>query len=223
MLERAFEIVPREEIFAQTGLQFMQINTLYQMLAMRLNSSPLLDVAESMLMVPDLFHWLLSGVKVNEMTEASTSQFFDPRRGNWATELFERLQLPTRILGNDRRARHEARAAAAGRASGERAVGRRGRRARIARHGQRRDGRAGGKSTGRRARLVLYQLRHLVADGRRNAVAGRHAAMPGAQFHERRGRRRHDAAAEKHLRPVDGAGMPAVLESSRRGATVGTI
>jgi len=99
MLQRAFEIVPREEIFAQTGLQFMQFNTLYQLLAMRLNSSPLLDVADSMLMVPDLFHWLLSGVKVNEMTEASTSQFFDPRRGNWATDLFERLQLPTRILG----------------------------------------------------------------------------------------------------------------------------
>jgi rhamnulokinase len=99
MLERAFEIVPREEIFAQTGVQFLQINTLYQLLAMRLNSSPLLDVADSMLMVPDLFHWLLSGLKVNEMTEASTSQFFDPRRGNWATDLFERLQLPTRILG----------------------------------------------------------------------------------------------------------------------------
>ncbi len=99
MLERACEIVPRDEIFAQTGVQFLQINTLYQLLAMRLNSSPLLDVADSMLMVPDLFHWLLSGVKVNEMTEASTSQFFDPRRGNWAIDLFERLQLPTRILG----------------------------------------------------------------------------------------------------------------------------
>jgi rhamnulokinase len=99
MLERALEIVPREEIFAYTGVQFLQINTLYQLLAMRLNSSPLLDVAESLLMVPDLFHWLLSGAKVNEMTEASTSQFFDPRRGNWSTDLFERLQLPTRILG----------------------------------------------------------------------------------------------------------------------------
>jgi rhamnulokinase len=99
MLERALEIVPRDEIFAHTGVQFLQINTLYQLLAMRLNSSPLLDVAESLLMVPDLFHWLLSGAKVNEMTEASTSQFFDPRRGNWSTDLFERLQLPTRILG----------------------------------------------------------------------------------------------------------------------------
>ncbi len=99
MIDRAISIMPREEIFAATGLQFLQINTLYQLLAMRLNDSPLLDVAESMLMVPDLFHWLLSGVKANEMTDASTTQFYDPRRGAWATELLERFQLPQRILG----------------------------------------------------------------------------------------------------------------------------
>ena len=49
MLERAFSIVPREEIFRHTGLQFMQFNTLYQLLAMKLGKSPLLDVAETML------------------------------------------------------------------------------------------------------------------------------------------------------------------------------
>ncbi len=61
LLERAFAVVPRETIFAQTGLQFMQFNTLYQLWAMRLAESPLLDVAESLLMMPDLFHWLLTG------------------------------------------------------------------------------------------------------------------------------------------------------------------
>ena len=99
MLERAFEIVPREEIFRHTGLQFMQLNTLYQLLAMKLSNSPLLDAAETMLMVPDLFNWLLAGVKCNEMTEASTSQFFNPITGGWATELLEKFSLPTRILG----------------------------------------------------------------------------------------------------------------------------
>ncbi len=99
MLDRALAIVPREEIFAATGLQFMQINTLYQLLAMRVAKSPLLAAAESFLMMPDLFHWLLTGEKANEQTNASTTQFFDPRRGAWATELFDRLQLPTRILG----------------------------------------------------------------------------------------------------------------------------
>ena len=66
MQEKAFSIVGREEIFRHTGLQFMQFNTLYQLLAMKLARSPLLDVAESLLMIPDLFHWLLTGVKCNE-------------------------------------------------------------------------------------------------------------------------------------------------------------
>ncbi len=99
MMEKAFEIVPREEIFRHTGLQFMQLNTLYQLLAMKLAGSPLLDVAETLLMVPDLFHWLLTGVKCNEMTEASTSQLYNPVKGGWATELLEKFSLPTRILG----------------------------------------------------------------------------------------------------------------------------
>lgn len=99
ILPRAFAIVPREEIFRHTGLQFMQFNTLYQLLAMKLSGSPLLEVAETMLMVPDLFHWLLTGIKCNEMTEASTSQFYNPVSGRWATELLERFGLPTGILG----------------------------------------------------------------------------------------------------------------------------
>ena len=99
MLERAFSIVPREEIFRHTGLQFMQFNTLYQLLAMKLGKSPLLDVAETLLLMPDLMHWLLTGVKCNEMTEASTSQFYNPVKCGWATELLEKFGLPTHILG----------------------------------------------------------------------------------------------------------------------------
>lgn len=100
MLERAFSMVPRAEIFRHTGLQFMQFNTLYQLLAMKLCRSPLLDAAESLLMVPDLFHWLLTGRKCNEFTEATTSQFYDPRKRGWATDLLEQFDLPTHILGN---------------------------------------------------------------------------------------------------------------------------
>ncbi len=99
IMDKAFGIVSREEIFQSTGLQFMQLNTLYQLLAMKLSGSPLLDIAETLLMVPDLFHWLLTGVKCNEMTEASTSQFYNPITGDWAGGLLERFSLPTRILG----------------------------------------------------------------------------------------------------------------------------
>jgi len=98
LMQKAFGIVSRENIFRQTGLQFMQFNTLYQLLAMKLAASPLLDVAESLLMVPDLFHWLMTGVKCNEMTEASTSQFFNPVAGDWAKSLLQSFSLPTRIL-----------------------------------------------------------------------------------------------------------------------------
>ena len=98
-MPKAFGIVSREEIFRHTGLQFMQFNTLFQLLAMKLSGSPLLDIAESLLMMPDLFHWLLTGVKSNEMTDASTSQCYDPVKGDWATELLGKFSLPARILG----------------------------------------------------------------------------------------------------------------------------
>jgi rhamnulokinase len=66
---------------------------------MKLAGSKLLDAAETLLMIPDLFHWLLTGVKCNEMTEASTSQFYNPLKGTWATELLEKFALPAGILG----------------------------------------------------------------------------------------------------------------------------
>jgi len=99
ILDKAFAIVPRGEIFAATGLQFMEFNSLYQLLAMKLANSPLLDVAQSFLMIPDLFHWLLTGVKANEATNASTTQFLNPRTGGWATDLLGKFGLPTHILG----------------------------------------------------------------------------------------------------------------------------
>jgi len=52
-----------------------------------------------LLMMPDLFHWLLTGEKCNEMSDASTSQFYDPVAGDWARELLEKFGLPTKILG----------------------------------------------------------------------------------------------------------------------------
>jgi rhamnulokinase len=99
LLEAAFQVVLREEIFRQTGLQFMQFNTLYQLWAMRRMNSPLLDVAESLLMMPDLFHWLLTGVKSNEQTNATTTQFFNPQTGDWAADLLQQFDLPAKILG----------------------------------------------------------------------------------------------------------------------------
>jgi rhamnulokinase len=99
MIEKTFAVVPRAEIFAQTGIQFMQLNSLYQLYAMKLAGSPGLAAASRLLFMPDLFNYWLTGVECNELTEASTSQFYNPVAKRWAIELFERLDLPVSILG----------------------------------------------------------------------------------------------------------------------------
>ncbi|MBX3434681.1 MAG: rhamnulokinase [Pirellulales bacterium] len=97
--ERAFARVPREEIFAETGLQFMELNTLYQLLALQEAGSPALDAARRMLLMPDLFHWMLCGEKANEETDASTTQLFNPRTRDWSHALIQRFGLPAELFG----------------------------------------------------------------------------------------------------------------------------
>jgi rhamnulokinase len=98
MMEEAFKRVPKEEIFQITGIQFMKLNTLYQLLAMSMANSPLLEVAETLLMMPDLFNFLFTGKRVSEFTIATTTQFYDPRERNWSKPLFDRLGMPYHIL-----------------------------------------------------------------------------------------------------------------------------
>jgi rhamnulokinase len=98
MLEEAFRRVGREEIFERTGIQFMQFNTLYQLLSMAMDRSPMLEAAEVLLMMPDLFNYWLSGRAVCEFTDATTSQCYDPRAGGWATSMLERLGIPSHFF-----------------------------------------------------------------------------------------------------------------------------
>ncbi len=98
MLEAAFEIAPREQIFDRTGIQFMQFNTLFQLLSLKRAKSPLLEKAETMLMMPDLLNFWFTGVKATEFSIASTSQMVDPRTRTWAKDLVERFGLPAHIL-----------------------------------------------------------------------------------------------------------------------------
>jgi rhamnulokinase len=98
MLKAAFEHITRERIYEITGLQFLPFNTLYQLLALKVQRSPLLDVAETLLMMPDLFGWLLTGCRAGERTDASTTQLLDARSGAWSEELCQGLDLPRAIL-----------------------------------------------------------------------------------------------------------------------------
>jgi len=97
-MEEALRLVPRERIYELTGLQFLPINTAYQLLAMARARSPLLDAAETLLMIPDLIGWLLTGRRAGERTDASTTQLLDPRAGTWSDELCTALGLPRHIL-----------------------------------------------------------------------------------------------------------------------------
>lgn len=99
VMEMAFAILPRLELYAQTGIQFMRFNTLFQLLALKRDRSPLLDLAETLLFMPDLFHYWFTGIKVNEYTDASTSQMLHPGTRTWARELTRGFGLPDKLLG----------------------------------------------------------------------------------------------------------------------------
>lgn len=98
MLDEALRYVTREEIFEQTGVQFLSINTLMQLMYLRYLRSPALSAADCFLMIPDLLNFWLSGLMSSEVTIASTTQFYNPRAGAWATPLLDRLGIPTKML-----------------------------------------------------------------------------------------------------------------------------
>ncbi len=96
--ERLFAQVPQREIFRQTGIQTLQFNTLFQLYSMVLAADPQLEAAGTLLMMPDLFHYWLSGEKSAEYTEAATTQMLLCRERDWHRELLARLGIPDRIL-----------------------------------------------------------------------------------------------------------------------------
>ena len=98
VMEKAFRNVSRSEIFAQTGLQFMQLNTLFQLLAAKETTPGILDYAHHLLFIPDFVHWALCGSRVAEFTIASTSQCMSPTTRDWAFGLLKKFSLPTRIF-----------------------------------------------------------------------------------------------------------------------------
>jgi rhamnulokinase len=98
MVEAVCQIVPREEIYNQTGLQFMQLNTLFQLFAMRRGNDPALQSAKTLLTTPDLLNFWLTGHKASELTIASTTQCYNPREKRWASELLTALDIPQSIF-----------------------------------------------------------------------------------------------------------------------------
>jgi rhamnulokinase len=98
IVEKVLAKIPRKEIFKQTGIQFMQLNTIFQLAAMKELDYPPLQYAEALLLTSDLLGYFLTGHKVAEFTNATTTQIFDPTAGDWARPLIRKLELPERIF-----------------------------------------------------------------------------------------------------------------------------
>ncbi len=97
MMEKACQIAGRDEIFGQTGIEIIWFNTLYQLMAMAQQGSAILEKADTMLMMPDLFNYFLTGVKSSEYTNSTTSQMYNASKGAWAEDLMKKLGIPTNL------------------------------------------------------------------------------------------------------------------------------
>lgn len=98
MMDKAFELIGKRQIYENTGVQFMQLNSIYQLLAMRLANSPALAKTKNLIFMADLFSYYLCGKKFGEYTLASTSQMMDMQTGKWAKNIFDKLSLPVNIM-----------------------------------------------------------------------------------------------------------------------------
>jgi len=98
VMQKVFKKVSRAEIFSQTGLQFMQINTLFQLLALKERDPELLEQADCLLLMADFFHWCLCGSRVVEFTNGSTTQCLHPLKRDWARGLLKKVGLPSHIF-----------------------------------------------------------------------------------------------------------------------------
>ena len=98
MLDEAFKIMPRAEIFANSGIQFMQLNTLYQLIATVRTNPKIFDIAKTFVTIPDLFNFWLTGELTNEFTNATTTQCFDPRTRTWSTKILDAFNIPAHLF-----------------------------------------------------------------------------------------------------------------------------
>lgn len=98
LMNQVFEEITKEEIYKRTGIQFLQFNTIYQLYYLVQNEKELLDQAEDFLMIPDYLNFLLSGIKANEYTNATSTQLFNIDNNDWDYRLLEKLKIPKNIF-----------------------------------------------------------------------------------------------------------------------------
>lgn len=99
MMEKLFADMPQSFIFERTGIQFLPFNTIYQLAAMKRANNPLLREAEQFLMIPDLLRYFLTGEKLNEFSNATTTQLYNPSIGGWDSELLGKIGIRPELFG----------------------------------------------------------------------------------------------------------------------------
>lgn len=98
MMEAFFQLVPREKVYEATGIQFMQLNSLFQLYAAKKMNNSWLNHATDLLFIPDLLNYFFTGIKKTEFSFATTSQLFNPVKKNWESSLFEAMKVPVTIM-----------------------------------------------------------------------------------------------------------------------------
>jgi rhamnulokinase len=98
MMEKVFERLPKDKLYQLSGVQFAQLNTIYQLFAMNLQNPEVLKKADKLLFIADLVNYFLCGAVFNECTIASTSQLLNVKILQWSAEIFQRLDLPIDLM-----------------------------------------------------------------------------------------------------------------------------
>ena len=100
MMDKAFDLMDKEELYDNTGLQLMQFNTVYQLLATKWSNPEILQKADKLLFTAALVSYFLCGSQFSEYSLASTSQLMDMKKGNWSEKVFSTLSLPIELMSN---------------------------------------------------------------------------------------------------------------------------
>jgi len=99
IMDEVFSIISKEEIFAETGIQFMQLNTIYQLYSFAKNKPQIFKNAKYFLTIPDLLNYWLTGIIKNEYSIATTTQLYNPIKKDWSTKILNKLGLKREIFG----------------------------------------------------------------------------------------------------------------------------
>ena len=98
MVEEAFELIAREDFYEETGIQFMELNTVFQLLSLIKERPHILERADKLLLTPDLFNYFLTGKMKSEYSIASTTQLLNAKERKWSKKVIDALGIPERLF-----------------------------------------------------------------------------------------------------------------------------